>query len=193
MDAAKKRPSSSSSYANDEEDLWTRKRFSHRRTCSNEWVLTKCLALRKWDIVFRFAGRTFLFLIGNGLEKIPCYPRQGFFFSSRLAYLSFFRKVFVKKCFCIIAVAIGLMKKKSFVEKSSFGGCSQKCLSGSHGRRIGHFINPHCLVSGRVWQTKVAVAVFGQELHRALPASTVQFFARALPRTLDSTRRARWA
>ena len=58
--------------------------------------LTKCLALDRENENFSFAGHTFLFLIGNGLEKIPCYPRQGFFFSSRLTYLSFFRKVFVK-------------------------------------------------------------------------------------------------
>ena len=59
--------------------------------------LTKCLALdreileKKEKNCFSFAGHTFLFLIGNGLEKIPCYPRQGFFFS-RLTYLSFFVK-----------------------------------------------------------------------------------------------------
>ena len=58
--------------------------------------LAKCLALDRENENFSFAGHTFLFLIGNGLEKIPCYPRQGFFFSSRLTYLSFFRKVFVK-------------------------------------------------------------------------------------------------
>ena len=152
-----------------------------------------------WRNVYEKMGHCFSFCRSHvsfshrqRARKNTMLPKARIFFSSRLAYLSFFRKVFVKKCFCIIAVAIGLMKKKSFVEKSSFGGCSQKCLSGSHGRRIGHFINPHCLVSGRVWQTKVAVAVFGQELHRALPASTVQFFARALPRTPDSARRARW-
>ena len=152
--------------------------------------LTKCLALDRENENFSLAGHTFLFLIGNGLEKIPCYPRQGFFFSSRLTYLSFFRKVFVKMLLYHRSCN-WLEKKKSFVEKSSFGGCSQKCLSGSHGRWIGHFSNTHCLVSGRVRQTKVVVAVFGQELHRALPASTVQFLARALSRTPDSARRAR--
>ena len=75
--------------------------------------LTKCLALDdRENENFSFAGHTFLFLIGSGLEKIPCYPRRGFFFfSSRLAYPSFFRKVFVKMLLCIIAVAIGLKKK----------------------------------------------------------------------------------